>query len=433
MYYPAFGSSAAIQLAEKYQCEWIQDVTPTSSISNGRDIPREHFENRSRIVHQHQMIGDDDEFFLSPQMLMPSYSCPDLDHAVIREPIRERAHSLTALDDYRRLDITRETLEQIWMSLLDVAFSDKDDFELGEFKMRHIIGLSSSYSNMNQRQMEKSHSHGDLFSSTNKTNNSKLTTKKSKSFDITSLPKSNDSSNDNESANVGLLQGAAISEPFVDRLPLTSIHSDTEPNGIDMDNDSIQSIEGDPLPIDEPTSGLNQTYSSVIKEPLNYVFQYNHQPDDDEYDLPTVDPLDYSFDPSSLIHDAMGEEDQILCQSLGFDDEETSAAQAAAAAANIVKGRDVYAELAVFRPHSLSTIASSGAFEHDSTSEDTDADEDYFQRSRRETISIEREISTNDRSDDDQGEFGSEFSSPQSRPLSSLQSSTTTPPENHQV
>ena len=75
----------------------------------------------------------------------------------------------------------------MWLSLLDLAFSDKDDFELGEYKLRHIIGLSNSYSNMNESLIEKSRSHNDIFSTTNK--NQKSITKKSKSFDITSLTK----------------------------------------------------------------------------------------------------------------------------------------------------------------------------------------------------------------------------------------------------
>jgi hypothetical protein len=220
MYYPAFGSSAALQLAEKYHCEWIQNVlspvndssmdqSPLSS-TNDHHLSTNDNDHHSRIVRQHQTIGDDDEFYLSPEKLMPSYSCSNLHQSNTSELCRQRSYSLTALDAYARLDITCDTLAQIWHSLLDLAFSEKDDFELGEYKLQHIIGLSNSYSNMNENVIEKSRSHGDIFS-TSINKNSKLNSTKSKSFDVASLLKSipNGSSN-HDSANVGLLQGAAI-------------------------------------------------------------------------------------------------------------------------------------------------------------------------------------------------------------------------------
>jgi len=269
MYYPAFGSSAAIHLSEKYNCEWLQDVpSPAITVRKCPTIVENPTSSDSRIFHQHQTIGDDDEFYLSLQTLQPSNSCPHLNHSILREPLRERSYSLTALDAYARLDITRDTLEQMWLSLLDLAFSDKDDVELGEYKIRHIMSLSNSYPNINGSLIEKSQSHGDIFSTTNK--NQKLTTKKSKSFDVTSLPKS---TTDN-SANVGLLQGAAISEPFVDRIGPASIHSDTDVNLLDIDKDSIQSFDQDSFTGEDQHSPINQLTSPVIKEPLNYVFHY---------------------------------------------------------------------------------------------------------------------------------------------------------------
>jgi hypothetical protein len=171
MYYPAFGSSAAIHLAEKYNCEWLQDVTsPTGSMRKPSIIEENDDSSDLRVFHQYQVLGDDDEFILSLQTLQPSSSCPNVNHLITREPLRERSYSLTTLDAYARLDITRDTLEQMWLSLLDLAFSDKDDVELGEYKLRHIMGLSSSYTNMNES-LEKSRSHGDIFSSTNKNQN----------------------------------------------------------------------------------------------------------------------------------------------------------------------------------------------------------------------------------------------------------------------
>ena len=445
MYYPAFGSSAALHLAEKYNCEWIQDVTtPTHQTvekkSNSMEamITSDADDHHSRIVRQHQTIGDDDEFYLSPQKIGPSYSSPNLTNDIVREPLRERSYSLTTLDAYARLDITRDTLEQMWLSLLDLAFSDKDDFELGEYKLRHIIGLSNSYSNMNETIIEKSRSHGDIFSSTT-SRSSKLVSNKSKSFDVTSLlrPSTSDSSS-HDAANVGLLQGAAISEPFVDRLVATSTHSDTEANLIDIDNDSIHSLDQDHFLPEEEYSPINQTASPVLKEPLNYVFHYPHQLDNqDDYEFESNDDLSHyltsNVSTAAASNRDFGEEDKQLCMSLGFDDDEAADAQAAAVAAHI-QPRDTYAELAAFRPHSLSTIPSSRESQYESSVDDSD---DFKDQPRRNTLSAEPEVFPGDETSDDehdnQGEFGSEFSSPQSRPLSSIQSPLRTPPEPQQV
>ena len=444
MYYPAFGSSAALQLAEKYHCEWIQDLTSPShltaekrSTSMEAVISSDLDDHHSRIVRQHQTIGDDDEFYLSPQRLVPSHSDPNFEHVVVREPLRERSYSLTTLDAYARLDITRDTLEQMWLSLLDLAFSDKDDFELGEYKLRHIIGLSHSYSNMNETIIEKSRSHGDIFSSTT-SRSSKLTSNsnKSKSFDVTSLlrPNTSDASS-HDAANVGLLQGAAISEPFVDRLVATSTHSDTEANLLDLDLESIPSLDQDQLLPEEEYSPMNQTASPVLKEPLNYVFHYPHQLDhQDEYEFEANDDLsDYLTSNVSTANRNFGEEDKELCMSLGFDDDEAADAQAAAVAAHI-QPRDTYAELAAFRPHSLSTIPSSRESQYESSVDDSD---DIPDRARRNTLSAEQDVFPGDEPSedehDDRGEIGSDFSSPQSRPLSSIQSPSRTPPEVTQV
>jgi hypothetical protein len=435
MYYRAFGSSAAIHLAENYHCEWLLDVTsPTSTIRKSPTIVENEDssdldDTHSRIVRQHhQIIGDDDEFYLSPQTLVASYSCPNLDHLITRDTLRERSYSLTTLDAYARLDITRDTLEQMWLSLLDLAFSDKDDIELGEYKLRHIRGLSNSNTHMNETLIEKSRSHGDIFSTTQR--NHHFTGKKSKSFDVTSLPKpTTDNSND-----IGLLQGAAISEPFIDRIMPTSLHSDTEANLIDIDNDSIQSFEQDNLPPEEQYSPIHQITSPVIKEPLNYVFHYPHQLDDnDDFDLePTDDIINYLPETSSTTNQFIGDEDKQLCMALGFDDDEATAALVAA----VVQPRDTYAELSAFRPHSLSTIPSSRESQYESSIDDSD---DIIEL-RKETISanqeevFQSEHSEDDNDDDDdRGEIGSNFSSPQSRPLSSIQSRSQTPPEVNQV
>ena len=444
MYYPAFGSSAAIHLAEKYHCEWIQDITsPTSSVRRPSHSPDQQPSSdtedyHSRIVRQHQIIGDEDEFYLSPQTLVQSYSCSNLPQLTIVEPLRERSYSLTALDAYARLDITRDTLEQMWLSLLDLSFSDKDDLELGEYKLRHIMGLSHSYSNMNETLVEKSRSHGDIFNSTTD-KKSKLNTKKSKSFDITSLPKSTASSmTRHDSADVGLLQGAAISEPFADRVMATSIQSDVDANLIDMDNDSIQSLDDEHVSPRDQHSPIQKTLSPVIKEPLKYVFHYPHQltSNNDDFDLEPADDLTGYLAGNMMdsSNPMFGEEDKQLCMALGFDDDEATAALAAAA----VQPRDTYAELSAFRPHSLSTIPSSRESQYASSVDDSDDIDDRHEHSRKETISLNHEqfqsdLSDNENEHDDRGEIESNLSSPQSRPLSSIQSHSQTPPESTQV
>src|ERR1700735_2284 len=106
MYFPAFGSSAAIHLAEKYNCEWLRDVnSPTNTYRKSSTNVKNDELSNSRIIRQHQSIGDDDEFVVTFQTLQPSYSCPNLNSLIPREPLRERSYSLTTLDAYARLDI----------------------------------------------------------------------------------------------------------------------------------------------------------------------------------------------------------------------------------------------------------------------------------------------------------------------------------------
>ena len=388
MYYPAFGNPATIRLAEKYNCEWLQDVTTPPNIIQRTSTMNENDElSHSRIFHKNQSIGDDDEFVITFRNLQPTYSCPDLYSSFRREQLRERSYSLTTLDAYARLDITRDTLEQMWLSLLDLAFSDKDDRELGESKLHHIMSLSNSYTNMNETLVEKSRSHGDIFSTTNKTE--KLNTKKSKSFDTTSLPKP---SATDHSANVGLLQGAAISEPFVDRVCSTSAHSDTEPNLIDMDDDSIHSLEQEnPFPEEDHLSN-DEKISPVIKEPLDYVFRYPHQlrsHSDDDYDFDqTPDITNYLPQSINTMNQNFGEEDRQLYMSLGFDDDD----EAPAVFPPVIDQRPAHEKLAEYRPHSLSTIPSSRASQYASSEGESDDNIDEENKLRRNTISDNQEI-----------------------------------------
>ena len=369
MYYKAFGSSAALHLAEQYQCEWVQEIA-----SN------EPEETPLRIVHQCEILGDnEDEFYFSPQILLhSSYSCPNLySNPIAYTALSQRSYSLTTLDTYAHLNLTHETLEQIWLSLLDVAFSDKDDYELGEYKLRHIIGLSNSSSNINQTLVEKSRSHNDIFSLISKNNQQKSLIKtKSKSFDITSLIKH--SLITHESANIGLLQGADISEPFADRLISTSMHSDLE---------SIPSLEPEQILNENPPSPV------IVKEPLDYVFNFLPQ-------TTTNEELDFEM------------EEKLSNLSITFDTDDLPPP--------IIPIQDTYTELALFRPHSLSTIPSSRASQYASS---VDSD-DLFER--------EQQL-LKENSDDDHGVIGSEFSSPQSRPLSSIQSRPFSPEQNHQM
>ena len=436
MYYLVFGSSAAIHLAEKYRCEWLQDLTsPTNTMRKSSLIENNQPSSSSRIFCQHQTIGDDDEFYLSLHTLQPSYSSPNLNQLAVREPLRERSYSLTTLDAYARLDITRDTLEQIWLSLLDLAFSDKDDIELGEYRLRHIIGLSNSHTNMNETLVEKSRSHGDIFSSVNK--NQKLLTEKSKSFDITSLPKSL-STTTNDSPDVGLLQGAALSEPFVDRIGSLSLPSDAEVNILDIDNDSIQSYEQENSIQEEQHQPLNESTSTSIKEPLNYVFHYPHQLDDnDEYDLEPIDVMANYLPNETLTKNQMfGDEDKQLCMSLGFGDDEATDVLAA-----VVQPRDIQAILAEYRPHSLSTIPSSRESQYASSIDDSDDVIDLHENIRKSTVSINKEgileitksIDENEEQDNDKQEIALDISSIESRPLSPLQSRSQTPLQQNQV
>jgi hypothetical protein len=377
MYYKAFGSSAAIHLAEQYRCEWLQDVSQTIPIEKSS----ENDDNHLRIVHQYESLGDnEDEFYFSPQILHSSYSCPNLNSNPTDFFIDQHSsYSLTTLDAYNHLNITHETLEQIWLSLLDVAFSDKDDYELGEYKLRHIIGLSNSYSNINQTLIEKSRSHNDIFSFIHKNNSKTITKTKSKSFDITSLIKQS-SFMTNDSINLGLLQGADISEPFADRLISTSIHSDLE---------SIQSFEPEQIPNETPSPP-----PPIVKEPLEYVFNF----------FPETNPDEFEFD----------SDDKPLDIPLTFDTEGLPPP--------ILPIQDTYMELSLFRPHSLSTIPSSRASQYASS---VDSD-DIFEREHQSI----KENYPYHISDDDHGVIGSDFSSPQSRPLSSIQSRPLSPEQN---
>jgi hypothetical protein len=421
MYPRAFGSSAAIHLAEKYNCEWLQDVTtPTISIRKPSTITENDELSNSRIFHQRQSIGDDDEFVVTFQRLQSSYSCPHLNSSIIREPLRERSYSLTTLDAYAHLDITRDTLEQMWLSLLDLAYSERDDIESGESKLQHIRNLSDSYINMNETLIEKSRSHGDIFSTTTNAKHN-FTGKKSKSFDITSLPKSSATTTD-DSANVGLLQGAAISEPFVDRIYSTSIHSDTEPNLLDNDNNhddnSSQSYEEDNLQPEEEYSPVNQITSPVIKEPLNYVFHYPHQLDDEEFDLEPEDNItSYLPQPNLITTETFGEEDKELYMALVMTGEVPAVP---------VQQRTTQEILAEYRPHSLSTIPSSRESQYESSIDDSDDVIDLPKHIRTSTISLDppeylESGPSEDEEDDDNEEIKSGSSSSQSRPLSPIQ------------
>lgn len=420
MYLPAFGSPAAIHLAERYHCEWLQDVnSPTSTSRRSSNIAMENEQSsNSRIFHQHQSIGDDDEFVVTFQPIHPAYSCPNLTN-VTRESLRERSFSLTTLDAYARLDITRDTLEQMWLSLLDLAFSDRDDVDLGEYKLRHIRGLSTSYSNMNETIIEKSRSHGDIFSTSSK--NEQFTTKKSRSFDVTSLPKVTNK----ESANVGLLEGAAISEPFVDRICLTSTHSDTEPNLLDLDNDSMQSSSGKIEDEDDNNhhsrqhSSTDEMISPPIKEPLNYIFQHQHQlyDNDDEYDLEQVSDLrEYLPERTLTNNDRYGDEDQQLYTALSDDFDEAPA---------VLRPIDPRAELENYQPHSLSTIPSSRASQYAPSVGDSD-EIDYAEEIRRNTVSFNQEEPHIDEHQATQSDISSR-SSP------AIHSHPQTPPEPIQV
>lgn len=394
MYYPAFGSAAALHLAEQYRCEWLAENTSEDKPSE-LDVDDDD-DHHLRIVHQCQTLGDnEDEFYFSPQqMLHSSHSCPNLfsnPNAIFFEQQFQHSYSLTTLDAYTHLNITHETLEQIWLSLLDVAFSERDDRELDEYKLRHLIGLSNSSSHIHSNHfIEKSRSHNDVFTLLSKHNHKTLTKMKSKSFDITSLIKHSSSSFLPESTNMGLLQGADISEPFADRLISTSIHSDLE---------SIRSFEPESLSHEAPPPPTTTTtLSSVLpmpKETLDYVFNFSSNIHAEEFD--------FNLD------------ENCLNLPLTFDTEDLPPP--------IVPIQDAYVELSLFRPHSLSTIPSSRASQYASS---VDSDE-IFDRERH----FHKENSEDNQpyhiSDDDHGVIGSEFSSPQSRPLSSIQSRPLSP------
>ncbi|CAF1631281.1 unnamed protein product, partial [Adineta ricciae] len=120
-----------------------------------------------------------------------------------------------------------------------------------------------------------------------------------------------------------------------------------------------------------------------------------------------------------------GDEDKQLCMALGFDDDEETAALAAA----VAQPRDIQAILADYRPHSLSTIPSSRASQYASSISDSDEIvENNDPISRKNTISFEHEeVYQSDHSidgaeevDDDIGQIESNISSPQSRALSPI-------------
>jgi hypothetical protein len=266
--------------------------------------------------------------------------------------------------------------------------------------------------------IEKSRSHGDIFSTTNK--NQTFTGKKSKSFDVTSLQKS---ATTNDSANIGLLQGAAISEPFVDRIYSTSIHSDTEPNILDIDNDSIQSLEQDNLMPEEEYSPINQITSPVIKETFKYAFFHRAQLDnDDVYDLEFEDRITNDLpEVISTTNQTYGEEDKESCTSLDSDNEEAAAALALA-----VKSRTKQEILEEYRPHSLSTIPSSRESQYGSSLDDSDDAIDRDLNRRTSTISVNQEeyLGSERSENEEEEEIQLNISLPQSRPLSLIQTSS---------
>lgn len=399
MYYKAFGSAAAIHLTEQYNCQWLKDNMPTTTTPPPPPSESD-YNNYVRIVDQGQIIGDnEDEFYFSPQTLQSYNSCPNLTPKSSKVLIRERSYSLSTLDAYVHLNITHETLEQIWHSLLNVAFSDKDDPELNDYKLRHIIGLSNSYSNINSSLIEKSRSHNDIFTITSKNNQKSIAKAKSKSFDVTTLVKQTSASSSiHNSSNLGLLQGADISEPFADRIISVSIQSDLE---------SIQSFEP------EQISNEVSLQSPNLKEPLNFVFNFSNQLDNEEFDLEQVTEMDDK--PISLF---VTYEDT--------DEEED--------APPIIQIHDLYTELALFRPHSLSTIPSSRASQYASSVDSDDIFEHQCPFNTKD-LNIENfdDNYQSHISDDDHGVIGSDFSSPQSRPLSSIHSQPLSSPEQNQV
>jgi hypothetical protein len=171
---------------------------------------------------------------------------------------------------------------------------------------------------------------------------------------------------------MGLLQGADISEPFGDRLISTSIHSDIE---------SIHSLEHEP----NPSPPID------IKEPIDFVFDFPQSFVNEEFDLNF--PIESEIEPLNI--------------SITFDNDDYPP---------VIQMQDVYSELALFRPHSLSTIPSSRASQYASSVES----DDDFERGCQ--INKDNHIS-----DDDHGVIGSEFSSPQSGPLSSINSRPLSP------
>lgn len=399
MYYNAFGSSASLHLTEQYCKEWLQDIPESMTTEK----PIETDNNHVRIVHQSQIIGDnEDEFYYSPQTIHSCSSCPNFNNNTSKTVVRSRSYSLTTLDAYTHLNITNEILEQIWQSLLNVAFSDKDEQELNEYRLRHFFGLSNSNSAMNQSSVEKSRSHNDIYSIMPKNDKTSSSINKSKSFDITPLLNKSSSAN-NGSANLGLLEGADISEPFADRVISLSVHSDLE---------SIHSSEHETIPNEKPTTLPlpPPPPPPAEKEPLDYVFDFQNKNNTEEFDLEPTNEMDDKSIQIAVTFEENSDEDMLP----------------------MMQVHDVYTELSLFRPHSLSTIPSSRGSQYASS---VDSD-DLFDREHQTNKDLNMENSDDNfqyhPSDDDRGVIGSEFSSPQSRPLSSIQSQPLSP-EGNQV
>ena len=209
MYYPAFGIAASIRFNENYRYEWF-DETQTETEPKSNEV---------RIVHETENLEEnEDEFYYSPRNFIGSNSCSNLVETVRNRRIHVRSLSLTNLDDFGQIELSQEMIEQLWQSFTNLIQADRDESELNDYRLRHMMGLSESSSTF----MDKSRSHNDLLSN----NFTRLEYKRSKSFDENVLMKTNECNDEQE--NLGLLEGADISEPFADRNISTSIHSDVE-------------------------------------------------------------------------------------------------------------------------------------------------------------------------------------------------------------
>ncbi|CAF4480318.1 unnamed protein product, partial [Rotaria magnacalcarata] len=160
------------------------------------------------------------------------------------------------------------------------------------------------------------------------------------------------------------------------------------------------------------------------------VFHYpHHLENNDDFDLDPIDDISNYLPNTNLQkNEIFGDEDKQVCMSLGFDDDEATAALAAA-----VQPRDTQAILSAYRPHSLSTIPSSGESQYASS----DDSEDFDENIRRNTISINQEDivevdNSEEETEDDHGKIGSGISSPQSKPNTPIESRSATPSELNQ-